>query len=207
MNNQQKRCRSYYLIHKDKILTQKKKDYDKHKRKYRNGALNYYFTKLKNNKNYLEKKKIYNHERYLKNKKRINKQNRIYRLNHREKILQTQRLWKLKNLAKVVWYSFTNRAKKCGIKIYFNKSTFLKWYEKQPKECAYCGIKESQLKNNPKISNSIYRLTLDRIINKKGYRINNLVLCCSRCNLIKSNFFTYEEMLEIGRKFVKPRIS
>jgi ribosomal protein L33 len=35
--------------------------------------------------------------------------------------------------------------------------------------------------------------------NKKTYyELNNIVLACGRCNFVKSNFFTEQEMLKIG---------
>jgi hypothetical protein len=39
---------------------------------------------------------------------------------------------------------------------------------------------------------------LDRMNNYKGYIYNNIVPCCARCNRIKSDCFSYEEMLLIG---------
>lgn len=48
-------------------------------------------------------------------------------------------------------------------------------------------------------------ITLDRKDNEKGYVKDNIVLCCSRCNLIKSNFFNEEEMLLIGKEYVSKK--
>jgi len=53
--------------------------------------------------------------------------------------------------------------------------------------------------------NTTIRLTIDRIDNNFGYKINNIVLACGRCNLIKSNFFSSKEMKEIGQKYVKTK--
>lgn len=39
---------------------------------------------------------------------------------------------------------------------------------------------------------------LDRVDNSVGYIAGNVVPCCSRCNTIKSNHFTYEEMMLLG---------
>lgn len=51
----------------------------------------------------------------------------------------------------------------------------------------------------------VKRLTIDRKDNKIGYIIDNMVLCCFRCNSTKSDFFTFEEMLKIGKKIIKPK--
>ena len=39
---------------------------------------------------------------------------------------------------------------------------------------------------------------LDRKDNNVGYVLDNVVPCCTRCNTIKSDYWSYEEMLEIG---------
>jgi hypothetical protein len=43
------------------------------------------------------------------------------------------------------------------------------------------------------------RLTVDRLDNNKGYENGNLALSCMRCNGVKSDYFTEEEMLKIGK--------
>jgi hypothetical protein len=40
---------------------------------------------------------------------------------------------------------------------------------------------------------------LDRIDNAKTYSKKNCVVCCSICNKVKSNCFTYDEMIELGK--------
>jgi hypothetical protein len=60
---------------------------------------------------------------------------------------------------------------------------------KQP--CDYCG---GPL---PKAG-----IGLDRLNNKKGYDIDNVIPCCSVCNLVRGNRFTYGEM----KKFIGPAI-
>ena len=51
---------------------------------------------------------------------------------------------------------------------------------------------------------------LDRINNSKSYYLNNVVVCCNKCNWIKSNRFNFEEAIFVIRalkafrqKFVK----
>lgn len=41
--------------------------------------------------------------------------------------------------------------------------------------------------------------------NNKGHLKNNIVPCCYKCNTIKNNFFTFEEMKKIG-KFLNEEI-
>ena len=90
--------------------------------------------------------------------------------------------------------------------ITISREDFIKWYDIQPKICVYCGISEEQLgKTGDKYNDKNLRLSIDCKNNDLGYIKGNLVLSCNRCNSIKSDFLTYEEMLEIGRKFVALR--
>jgi hypothetical protein len=86
------------------------------------------------------------------------------------------------------------------------RDSFLEWYANQIKECHYCGIsqedlaliKDSQLRK-------VHRLTIDCKENDWGYFLENMVLSCNRCNAIKGDFFTYEEMLHIGKEHIAPK--
>jgi len=46
---------------------------------------------------------------------------------------------------------------------------------------------------------------LDRKNNDLGYILDNIAPCCGRCNRIKSNYFTYEEMMELKPLLIKFR--
>lgn len=86
------------------------------------------------------------------------------------------------------------------------RNDFVEWYRTQPKNCIYCGLPEEKIKKvHGGHLDRVLRLTIDCIDNDLGYAKGNLVLACNRCNLIKSNVFTYEEMLEIGEKYLKPK--
>ena len=77
---------------------------------------------------------------------------------------------------------------------------FIEWYESQPKICAYCEVSEDELNSVDDVWNRrLTRLSVDAIDNDKGYSIGNMVLSCGRCNATKSDFFTHDEMLEIGK--------
>lgn len=47
---------------------------------------------------------------------------------------------------------------------------------------------------------------LDRKDNDIGYTLDNVVPCCTRCNTIKSDYWSYEEMVEIGKLFKELRL-
>jgi hypothetical protein len=55
--------------------------------------------------------------------------------------------------------------------------------------CFYCGSTDN--------------LGLDRIDNNKGHTKDNTVVCCYRCNMTRSNNYTYEEFKIIGEAIRK----
>lgn len=83
---------------------------------------------------------------------------------------------------------------------------FTDWYEKEPRICHYCDLPEELLNKVDDVMNiRISRLSIDCMDNKRGYTKGNLVLSCHRCNYTKNDAFTHEQMLYIGKNFLKPR--
>ena len=60
-------------------------------------------------------------------------------------------------------------------------------------------IPVTKLRRAAKKSGRLGKQASDRIDNSKGYERGNLALACLRCNAIKNNYFTKEEMLIIGK--------
>ena len=91
-------------------------------------------------------------------------------------------------------------------KVAIAKEDFVDWYKRQPRRCAYCGIREEDL---PKVSDPLNantrQLSVDRINNTRGYEKGNLVLSCLRCNQVKSEFLTHDEMKQIGQQVIRKR--
>ena len=77
---------------------------------------------------------------------------------------------------------------------------FKEWYEREVAEgvCFYC---EHPIE--PGGRHCLSSFTIDRMDNTKGYEIGNMVACCLRCNIIKGSWFSFEEMLELGQKYLK----
>jgi len=83
--------------------------------------------------------------------------------------------------------------------ITFTSAEFVQWLVLQGNSCHYCGI---QLTNS-----SLTKSNIDRRDNNKGFTLDNMVLSCKKCNIIKSSWFTESEMLEIVNKYLKPKMS
>jgi len=71
------------------------------------------------------------------------------------------------------------------------------------KECHYCG--DGITWTEFCVSNNGSRYNLDRKDNRLWYVKDNLVVCCWNCNETKSDKFTYEQFLEIGKLIRKWR--
>ena len=49
------------------------------------------------------------------------------------------------------------------------------------------------------------RLSVDCMDNLRGYEVGNMVLACGRCNFIKSDIFSYDEMMTLAQTYLKPK--
>jgi len=76
------------------------------------------------------------------------------------------------------------------------------------KKCSLCKT-EKPLLEFPKNCNTIIRqaLAIDKLVPKLGYIIGNMVLACTVCNSIKSDFLDEKEMFEIAEKYIKPKLN
>jgi len=88
---------------------------------------------------------------------------------------------------------------------YLGRQEFIEWYEEQNKQCVYCDLPEDLVSLLQKHFRSrAQRLTIDCIDGDAGYKLGNIVLSCDRCNTIKGNMFSFEEMRAVGQEYVKP---
>jgi len=98
-----------------------------------------------------------------------------------------------------------SRCKKRGIYLDINKLDYISWFMDTNKSCEYCGIHESDV-HTTKFSRGYHvRLTLDRKNPSLGYIVSNIVFACMTCNLLKNDILSYDEMKEIGEKYIKPK--
>jgi hypothetical protein len=112
-------------------------------------------------------------------------QNRAWRERNREKVRMSLRLWKYSRLK--------YQARRRGLAFALSREEIT---EITSAACCYCG---GPLPN--------YGYGLDRKDNTQGYTRENVVPCCETCNWIKSNRFSYEEMLELGEtiRYIRAR--
>ncbi len=82
------------------------------------------------------------------------------------------------------------------------KEEWRDWYLNQLRICVYCNRPIGRVSGKGTVPSGI---SIDRKDNDEGYFIENCVLCCYKCNTVKNDIFTYEEMKEIGQKYLKPK--
>lgn len=87
-----------------------------------------------------------------------------------------------------------------------DRDTFVSWYDSQERICVYCDLPEEKLWIlQEEYDNRVTRLTVDCKDNLVGYTLDNLALACERCNAIKSNILSFDEMMYVGQNFIKPK--
>ncbi len=89
-----------------------------------------------------------------------------------------------------------------SIPLKWTKEEFCNWYPAQPRTCYYCGISVGRVSAKGMVASGI---SIDRTDNDGPYSEDNCVLCCNRCNTIKGNIFTCDEMMFIGQYILKPK--
>jgi len=151
---------------------------------------------------------------YQKNKEHLKKLSKLYKENHKEQIKERNRIYRINNKEKARLYK-ENHKEQIKKRYVLNKNNIdwmYKKYEKSAKErnleweltteqfksfwqkpCYYC-------------SYEIQTIGLDRIDNKKGYLLDNLVVCCGMCNKMKGTF-TQKEFLKQCNKIYTTNLS
>lgn len=85
---------------------------------------------------------------------------------------------------------------RCKIRNIYFDLTFDQFVDLTKQNCAYCGAEPKQSFTNGHASEKKYFYNgLDRKNNAHGYYPANCAPACGRCNAIKSDNLTYEEMM------------
>ena len=82
------------------------------------------------------------------------------------------------------YYKVRARVSKKGIPFTLTVDEFYGLY--QAHACTYCGVPTDTI-------------SMDRIVPSEGYVFANIVMACLECNGFKSNYFTFDEMIKIGK--------
>lgn len=106
-----------------------------------------------------------------------------------------ERLNRRKRPYEAIYNIFVSRAK-YPVSITYEDFLFLT----QEKNCHYCDSdvywQEYRTKKSKDLGGS--GSNLDRKNNDKGYHMDNVVVCCGRCNYAKGSHFSYDEWKQIG---------
>lgn len=108
-------------------------------------------------------------------------------------------------------YSLHQRIKNnCCQQWRIDSKNFYTWYENQAKKqkelCEYCHLPGDTTAYYGKMfrkGRRGIRLEVDRKDGKKEYSPENCLLACYPCNNAKSDIFSYDEFLEIGKVISK----
>ncbi len=158
----------------------------------------------------------YNKEYYKKyrekNKEKIALKNKLWRKNNPKKEKARQQRQKnsgytsayLKKYRQTVNCKFSvlrSRAWRRSILFLITKEKFIEWFNKQPRICRYCSVKVTMgiagVRKN--------WLTIDRKNNNGSYFIDNIIISCHRCNLLKADDISYKVMIKIGKIIAKEK--
>jgi len=147
---------------------------------------------------------------YEQNKEKIKAYQAEYRAKNREAWLKKNKLWREAHPDKMKEYmakysatakgKFTKlklRARAGNIPLSMLSAEFIDWFERQDLKCYYCSRVISVAVGQKKLDG----YSIDRKDNNKGYSLENIALCCNRCNMAKGSWFTEEQMLEIAQKY------
>jgi len=106
-----------------------------------------------------------------------------------------------------IFQSVKSRSKYYGKhEVEITQEEFVEWYENEPKKCAYCDIPEDKLWIMKELFSCRWmRLTVDCRDATMPYAVGNLMLACDKCNIVKNNVLSYDEMRYVGQTFVKSK--
>ncbi len=138
--------------------------------------------------------------------------NAEYRQRNRKKVNEKNAKWRRENPEKMKGYlnkhyktpkgrytALKSRAVGRQVPFTITREEFCGWFVNQPLKCHYCSV---ALINNGGLKQP-NTLTIDRKDNGRGYSLENMAFCCSRCNMIKGAWFTEKQMLEIMPAILK----
>lgn len=159
------------------------------------------YQKRKKDPVYVEMKKRIARKFYHSHKEECLQKCKEYRTKNKERYNKYRREYKRENpraIYSCIKIGLRKRKKSLDL-LQISIEDFVEWYKNQDKTCYYCGRTiEDVKKSKDAFNKKTFRLTIDRKNNDLGYSKENICLACYRCNSIKSDYFTEEEMKQIG---------
>jgi len=124
--------------------------------------------------------------KYQRKPEQVRKHCRLYRLRHPELVER-----RFSGLGKFRFNNARSAAKRHRKEWNLEREGY---YGLICRPCEYCGG------SLPK-----YAIGLDRVNTKLGYLSGNVVPCCTTCNRVKQDYFSYDEMKQLGQFINKLR--
>lgn len=148
----------------------------------------YRWSQSKENK---EKRKEYRKQWYKENKESLAEKQR----ENKEHIKEVRARYR--DTSRGVYIALKGRIKYGGqSELEISYESFSVWWEQTPKVCCYCG-------RSVKRANSMEGQSIDRKNPKLSYSLDNIVLSCKRCNTMKGNWLSYEQMLDAAKRYFR----
>ena len=158
-----------------------------------------YYAKRKNEPGYKARRRESAQRYYRKNRTKVDATRKRYHQENIEAYRQYRRDYRAFN-PRGIYSALKWGAKKRGKAIAFSIDEFVRWWEAQIPVCFYCHRNMEQIRSQTDSMNDrARRFTIDRANNAETYTLPNIRLACYRCNSIKGDYFTEEEMLTIGQ--------
>ncbi len=171
MKNRQSYHKNYYTKNKKKIQEKYKNYYKENKKIILKKAKNY---RKKHKKSISKMKKKY----HQKNKEKFNLRSKNYYHNNKKRVRKTTISWLKSSRGRFMMAKHAAKKRK----LVWNIS-----YEE------YTNINQNKCFYSTKHILPEQGSGLDRIDNNKGYLINNVIPCCTNCNLGRANRYTVTE--------------
>ena len=173
------------ISEEENLINMKKcprKEYMKQWRKVNKERINEKNRKYRNT--HKRQVKIWRERYYRKHKKKVVKSQKNYYERNREKYLLYYK--GIRKNPERIYGHYKNNAQRKKIEWELTYKEFKTFWQKP---CYYCQDK-------------IETIGLDRIDSKKGYKLNNIVPCCSMCNKMKMDF-NQKDFINQCRKIIE----